>query len=52
MTKHSEQTGRLLNRNDKRGSQSLTQALTRTYPNDREYDANLAPKQIQTPNER
>ncbi|SEI87103.1 Peptidase family M23 [Alkalibacterium gilvum] len=51
MTKHNEQTGRLLNRNDKRGSQSVTQALTRTYPNDREYDVKIASKQIQSPNE-
>lgn len=51
MTKHNEQTGRLLNRNDKRGSQSLTQALTRNYSSDKEYDTNLAAKQIQTPKE-
>lgn len=51
MTKPNEQKGRLLNRNDKRMNQSLTQTLTRTYPNDREYDVKIASKQIQTPNE-
>lgn len=51
MTKHNEQKGRLLNRNDKRMNQSLMQTLTRTYPNDREYDVKIASNQIQSPSE-